>query len=401
MERWAVVYADKANFLCVGCAGGEMALEMGREAQLSKCWHGWIKDQDSMPRWGQLGCNGFIMLSAGEQEANARQTSAFMQVRGLAFKHVEAVLDAIIQGNPAPDVCPGQFVRLTGLKHRPELNGQMGVCISAIQEGRCTVRLQRSRREDLKVKPVNLTVHSDESLEPSSDCDDCQQGCPAPPDQGCGSCTAQPDSHPHPHPHSTAQPETIAPVRETASVAVESMDREHRQCEQALNQLASQRSISALETVLAGYKQHFAHEEELMDRWVWPAVVAQTKGKSGFSAEGSARRTHLADHARMVRCLEREIERSRGKVSQCHGKDNQCHGLGRCHGNGGDDSKGAFEARCFHGLSLIHISEPTRLLSISYAVFCLKKKKTNKKNKKTIVNKKKTETEIKNIRRKN
>src|SRR5678815_1769735 len=32
------------------------------------------------------------------------------------------------------------------------------------------------------------------------------------------------------------------------------------------------------------------------------------------------------------------------------------------------------EARRLH-LSLIHISEPTRLLSISYAVFCLKKKK--------------------------
>eukprot|EP00658_Telonema_sp_P-2_P033473 TRINITY_DN24565_c0_g1_i1.p2 TRINITY_DN24565_c0_g1~~TRINITY_DN24565_c0_g1_i1.p2 ORF type:complete len:115 (+),score=36.05 TRINITY_DN24565_c0_g1_i1:171-515(+) len=29
-------------------------------------------------------------------------------------------------------------------------------------------------------------------------------------------------------------------------------------------------------------------------------------------------------------------------------------------------------------LSLIHISEPTRLLSISYAVFCLKKKKQKK-----------------------
>src|SRR5665648_1233763 len=34
-------------------------------------------------------------------------------------------------------------------------------------------------------------------------------------------------------------------------------------------------------------------------------------------------------------------------------------------------------------LSLIHISEPTRLGMISYAVFCLKKKKT--KNKKTIL----------------
>src|SRR5678815_2587058 len=32
-------------------------------------------------------------------------------------------------------------------------------------------------------------------------------------------------------------------------------------------------------------------------------------------------------------------------------------------------------------LSLIHISEPTRLLSISYAVFCLKKKNTNLREK--------------------
>src|SRR5450759_1887218 len=35
-----------------------------------------------------------------------------------------------------------------------------------------------------------------------------------------------------------------------------------------------------------------------------------------------------------------------------------------------------------YALSLIHISEPTRLGMISYAVFCLKKKKKNKKKKK-------------------
>src|SRR5665254_13216 len=34
-----------------------------------------------------------------------------------------------------------------------------------------------------------------------------------------------------------------------------------------------------------------------------------------------------------------------------------------------------FFSLCCILLSLIHISEPTRLLSISYAVFCLKKKK--------------------------
>eukprot|EP00658_Telonema_sp_P-2_P002190 TRINITY_DN10834_c0_g1_i6.p1 TRINITY_DN10834_c0_g1~~TRINITY_DN10834_c0_g1_i6.p1 ORF type:complete len:121 (-),score=22.01 TRINITY_DN10834_c0_g1_i6:34-396(-) len=36
---------------------------------------------------------------------------------------------------------------------------------------------------------------------------------------------------------------------------------------------------------------------------------------------------------------------------------------------------------CTLMLSLIHISEPTRLLSISYAVFCLKKKKTKEEKK--------------------
>ena len=43
----------------------------------------------------------------------------------------------------------------------------------------------------------------------------------------------------------------------------------------------------------------------------------------------------------------------------------------------GDDPEGIFPAILGHeggGLSLIHISEPTRRYAISYAVFCLKKK---------------------------
>src|SRR5450756_2754596 len=49
-----------------------------------------------------------------------------------------------------------------------------------------------------------------------------------------------------------------------------------------------------------------------------------------------------------------------------------------------------------YNLSLIHISEPTRLGMSSYAVFCLKKKKKNIKNKKKKVQKyKKTKKEKK------
>eukprot|EP00658_Telonema_sp_P-2_P015393 TRINITY_DN1591_c0_g1_i12.p2 TRINITY_DN1591_c0_g1~~TRINITY_DN1591_c0_g1_i12.p2 ORF type:complete len:127 (+),score=42.24 TRINITY_DN1591_c0_g1_i12:182-562(+) len=49
--------------------------------------------------------------------------------------------------------------------------------------------------------------------------------------------------------------------------------------------------------------------------------------------------------------------------------DGSCHVLNVYSGN--------TRYQCWEDLSLIHISEPTRLLSISYAVFCLKKKKKN------------------------
>ena len=42
--------------------------------------------------------------------------------------------------------------------------------------------------------------------------------------------------------------------------------------------------------------------------------------------------------------------------------------------------------RAIKELSLIHISEPTRLLSISYAVFCLKKKKQKLHNYQLVYN---------------
>src|SRR5450756_3063379 len=50
----------------------------------------------------------------------------------------------------------------------------------------------------------------------------------------------------------------------------------------------------------------------------------------------------------------------------------------------GDDRRRPGVSRSFmQHLSLIHISEPTRLGMISYAVFCLKKKKTQKTGSRT------------------
>lgn len=40
MERWAVAYAGRANFVCVGCAGPALAKEMGKQMKLANCTNG-------------------------------------------------------------------------------------------------------------------------------------------------------------------------------------------------------------------------------------------------------------------------------------------------------------------------------------------------------------------------
>ncbi len=60
--------------------------------------------------------------------------------------------------------------------------------------------------------------------------------------------------------------------------------------------------------------------------------------------------------------------RDLNKVPACHGRDE----TPTCE----EDAWGGHEKVAQHGCCLLHISEPTRLGMISYAVFCLKKKIT-------------------------
>lgn len=162
MERWALSYGEKASFICVGCAGPGLAAEMGTQMRLKNCVNSFIAKQSEMPRWGQLGCNGFIILD-GDQEIVSEGTTAYLQVKELAFKHVEALLDAVIEGRPLPKVCPGQFVRLQGLENKPKLNGQIAICVAGEKNGRCTLQLMQNRKQ-LSVKPSNLVVVNQEGI---------------------------------------------------------------------------------------------------------------------------------------------------------------------------------------------------------------------------------------------
>lgn len=93
MERWAAgKYAGRAHFLCIGCAGAQLAQQMGTRMGLNHAVNAYIADEASMPRWGQLGCNGLIVLDAELQIVNPC-TAAYMQLQAAAFGDLERTLD--------------------------------------------------------------------------------------------------------------------------------------------------------------------------------------------------------------------------------------------------------------------------------------------------------------------
>lgn len=166
MDKWAVAYSNRANFLCVGCMGQQLSERMGQDMKLASCVNA-VCDEADMPSWGQLGCNGFIVLDA-EHKVVTAATSPFMQVRDLAFKHVESLVDALVVGKPVPAVCPGQFVHLQNLS-TASLNGELGVCLTEFEgeETRVAVQLQSGRK--IKVLPANLVVQRSAEEEEEAD----------------------------------------------------------------------------------------------------------------------------------------------------------------------------------------------------------------------------------------
>lgn len=151
MDAWAVRYAGRATFVCVGCAGESLAAEFISSLKLRHT-HVTYVERQHMPRWGQLGCSGFIVLD-GSGRVACPSTSAYLEVRQRAFRDVEKRLDALLPGATA-SLATGQRVRLCGLS-RAELNGELGVIVEpAVASGRCSVELKGGRRLSVKVSNV-------------------------------------------------------------------------------------------------------------------------------------------------------------------------------------------------------------------------------------------------------
>ena len=97
-----------------------------------------------MPRWGQLGCSGFIVLDS-DKRVVSKCTTAFLQMKNLAFSHVEALLDALLTGSPVPKVCPGQCVLLEDKDKKRGQQQSMGVVLDAGDPDECSVFMLNTR----------------------------------------------------------------------------------------------------------------------------------------------------------------------------------------------------------------------------------------------------------------
>eukprot|EP00746_Dinoflagellata_sp_MGD_P021361 gnl/MRDRNA2_/MRDRNA2_149865_c0_seq1.p1 gnl/MRDRNA2_/MRDRNA2_149865_c0~~gnl/MRDRNA2_/MRDRNA2_149865_c0_seq1.p1 ORF type:complete len:270 (-),score=51.86 gnl/MRDRNA2_/MRDRNA2_149865_c0_seq1:311-1120(-) len=105
MNEWAKGSLD-CHFICICVLGDaeakDMALEFGKQLKLTTTVNGFIDNRGDMPRKGQLGCSGFIILDRDLNTVSAC-TSAFMQVRERAFKDVEKILATTMTKNGASD----------------------------------------------------------------------------------------------------------------------------------------------------------------------------------------------------------------------------------------------------------------------------------------------------------
>lgn len=100
MDAWAESFGSAAAFVCVCCAGPQLASQFGKELKLKHCHNTWV-DEDDMPAWGQLGCNGFIVID-GSHSVVCKATRAYLEVKETAFRHVETLLSALIVEKPVP-----------------------------------------------------------------------------------------------------------------------------------------------------------------------------------------------------------------------------------------------------------------------------------------------------------
>mmetsp|Transcript_24824 Transcript_24824/g.62447 ORF Transcript_24824/g.62447 Transcript_24824/m.62447 type:complete len:436 (-) Transcript_24824:855-2162(-) len=348
MERWAGAtpkYANKrVNFVCVCLVDRGLATEMAAEARLQHAVNGFVESKAEMPRYGQLGCQGFVVFAPGFRMF-APETSSFLQIKGLAFANVEALLDSMlnqvqrVRAGPQdlppaminfipPFLCPGEMVQIRGLANRKELNGRQAVCLQDGGDG--TYVVTTGGQMQLRIKAENLlnttrdTRNVLENGATGGQYGEVPSCFPAAKNNissgeeenkkvNGGATEAPPTSagqklnqSAFPHADASAQAaeegwqrvKNFLNTHELRSLNIPDMDEQHAECLAALKELVKKRSCDALRTVAAVVEEHFEEEEQM-----WEMYKFGTE-----NAMFSATKSHKEEHRRVLGEIEHFLD---------------------------------------------------------------------------------------------
>lgn len=225
-----------------------------------------------MPNWGQLGCNGFIILDANLNVVQTK-TSAFLEVREEAFQEVETILARVLPPPPMniPAISAVQSMSVKALKSViTSLSGIFSDCIEkADLRQRALKLIGEAQAKASRDKPTTKKRKA--------------QGGPA----VCKPCP----------PATKPTDNGVAPLGAIKSVKVKELDAEHDQCAAALAAMVQRKDYQSLLAVIRAYETHFKHEEQLLDKHLYAGVAI---GGNGFNADAGARRSHFTDHTRLL-----------------------------------------------------------------------------------------------------
>ncbi|CAD7922884.1 unnamed protein product [Amoebophrya sp. A120] len=351
MERWASSdkYFQTAYFVCV-CVQYDrrhphgLPMQMGAETRFQHAINGYCNAESALPRYGQLGCQGFVMFDRNLEMKHA-ETSSFLQVKQLAFENVEQLLDSMIQRDAIPPfLCPGEMCVIQKLENRKDLNGRNVICLQSADDNTYVVtpgggKQLRLKAENLRnvtrttVQP-SCAMNSSNGVKECNGCDDgsrtsrgqegevpsCTPSAPKPAAQTGAVPSCIDGACPKPPVSSSQQQNAGAPVvsahagyptqdksaieaeqawarcknllntQEKHHLGIEEMDEQHEQCFGTLKQLVKKKTADALLAVEQSFRAHFEDEEATWKKYGFG------NGKEKFSATKS----HIEEHERVL-----------------------------------------------------------------------------------------------------
>lgn len=264
MEKWATQGEFNVNFICI-CVNGDstslpVAKEFATQFKMAAVFNGYIAERKSLPSFGQLGCQGLILVDS-EGNFISKRSAKFMGEGESAWRKVEKQLFelGVYQGDRTADSFEEPPLRFN-IGDRVECRCGANLWLPGQVVAQRVFAMGREMPYKILLQDGRMTV--------------------APIDSD----------------HVIRKP-LASPEIEIPSVGIQEMDDEHESCINALNQLREERSEAHLKEVYQHLQEHFKHEEELF--------AASGFGNHGTALSGT--KSHCDDHTRILSEIESQF----------------------------------------------------------------------------------------------